>query len=234
MKWRAYNRKRRRPDRWEVITRNDDFTDRKTDIPYLLRTHRPAVIGTQESKRTDYRAVVDTRRYAVTQDMSNAARAGVAIITDRQQAATATNMQHRALVSARGLLPRGVTSTTAWLAHRPVVLASTHRPPQRNMSSWPAFDRALRRWIRAQPHPVILMLDSNVQGRRRRKRRELKRLAKSYRMRVRGVGLDAVMINGDLRFASAARAYRRLRSDHRPVGALVRWKPRRLETGVVR
>lgn len=225
VKPKVYNRKRHRVDRWEVITRNDDFTDRKTDVPYLLRTHRPAIVGTQESKFTDYRKELRDERYHIAQDTSTPARQGVAVIIDTEQVGPVpAPTLHRVLIEAKGLLPRGVTWTHTQLDGRSVVVASAHRPPQRNSDDWPAFDRALTGWIRDQSIPVILCMDSNVPGNKRRKKRELKALARRYNMRARGAGLDAVFINRDLRFASAARAYRKLRSDHRPVGSLLRWK----------
>lgn len=220
-----YARRARLPRVYEAITRNDDFTDRRTDVRRLAgKRARPLAIFIQEGKRTDYRREVPAG-YGVAQVRRTAATAGVAVIYDRRQVQAVGKVRHRVLARGRGLLPRGVTWVPVKLDGVWVTLASTHRPPQRNRADWPEFDRNLRRWLRRRGNPVVLGMDTNVPGRPRRKRRELKRLARSYGMRVRGRSLDAVFINGRLRFVGrAAKRYRRMRSDHHPVGALFRVK----------
>lgn len=227
-----YFRKASRPAVFEVITRNDDFTDRKTDVPAILRARRPLGMLVQEGKNTDYRALLG-ERYLVVQDMSTPATAGVAVIVDKHQIERSGTSGHVPLVSAKGLLPRGVTWVQVMVDGERIVLASAHRPPQRNSRDWPAFDRALRKWKAGIALPIVLGMDTNVPGKPARKRREMKRLAASYGMRYRGRKLDAVFVRRTRRgqkqprlvFAHlVARLYARMRSDHHPIGALFRVK----------
>lgn len=215
-----------------VVTLNDDFTDRLSDVPAVLKTVEPFAILLQEGKRTRYRDVLrrlrrrirrtrstaddDLGRYRQRQVQRTAGTRGLAIVWDADRAPVISGPHHQVLTDAKGakMEPRGVT----WIVvlhpdWGPVILATTHRPPWRYRRLWPEYDRNLEHWLDAQTHPVILGLDANT--------RRLNTLAARLGMKVAGKGIDAVMVRG---FGiHSARSLLRRFSDHRPVRATV-WR----------
>lgn len=236
MPWRAaWWLLRRRPAVLEGVTINDDFTDRSSDVPAILRARRPAWIGIQEGKREDYGDLLADARYAAVQRASDAATRGVAIVLDQTQVRPIgrhvddprrRGHGYRQLTSpGGGILARGVVWQDVRLvgsgAARVVRLASTHRHPRRARGRWPEFDAALAAWLLASPLPVWLAGDFNAP-------------VSSLRLpgtttRRRGSGIDGHLVTGPLRFADRrARRLKKRSSDHAGVAALVR-VPRRPE-----
>lgn len=220
-----------RPGVLEGVTINDDFTDRTSDAPAILRARRPAWVGIQEGKREDYADLLEDARYGVEQRMTTAATRGVALVYDRQQVrtvGTAVDQPRRIgrgyqqlTPAGHGILARGVVWQDVCVRgplgrRRRVRIASTHRHPKRARAMWPDFDDALRDWIRKSPIPVWLVLDANASV-------DQVELHGIFQERRLWRGIDGHIITGPLRFA--LRPARRLRwrtSDHRGVAALVR------------
>ncbi|WP_418061799.1 endonuclease/exonuclease/phosphatase family protein [Pimelobacter simplex] len=226
---------RRRLAVLEGVTINDDFTDRSSDVPAILRARRPAWIGIQEGKRDDYADLVQDARYASVQRTTSAATRGVAIVLDRTQVRPVgrhvddpcrRGHGYRQLTPpGGGIMARGVVWQDVRLVGsgtgRLVRLASVHRHPRRARDRWTEFDAALAAWLLASPLPVWLAGDFNAP-------------VGSLRLpgtttRRRGIGIDGHVVTVPLRFAG--RRNRRLKkrsSDHAGVAALVR-VPRRPE-----
>ncbi|WP_418061722.1 hypothetical protein [Pimelobacter simplex] len=220
----------------EGVTINDDFTDRTSDVPAILRARRPAWVGIQEGKREDYADLLEDARYGVEQRMTTAATRGVALVYDRDQVrtvGTAVDQPRRVgrgyqqlTPAGHGILARGVVWQDVCVRgplgrRRRVRIASTHRHPKRASAMWPEFDDALATWLAASPIPVWLDLDANA---------PLDRidLSAAHAFHVRNArrlwrGIDGHIITGPLRFAlRPAKRLRRRTSDHRGVAALVR------------
>ena len=226
-----------------VVTLNDDYTSRRTDVRRAFRHRaravakrlgrrlprrrvrnlRPLALLVQEAKNTPLGAILPPGSYGVAHDRSSAARAGVAVVWDVDQASAVGDQHHRVLCEPRGaaMLPRGVTWQTLRVDGEPIVFASTHRPPERYDWLWPEFDRNLRAWVAEQRHPVVLGIDTNVKGWGWQKPGRRRRLARSMGMRQRGRGIDAVFVTPPLR-VSRPRWLPRWTSDHRGVEVRVR------------
>lgn len=214
----------------EGVTLNDRYTDRATDVPATLTARRPAWVGIQEGKNTDYADLLESERYAVEQRLRSEATAGVAIVYDRTQLEAIGNAldnphrlgrgyqqltgpQHGIL--ARGVIWQDVCVKKGGIARRQrqVRIASTHRHPERAAEAWPEYDRELDQWIAASPIPVWLTLDGNTR----------RPGTIHVRGRRRFIGIDGHIITGALRFvAQRLRRLKRRTSDHRGVAALVR------------
>lgn len=217
---RTHSASLRLPGVHEVITVNDDFTDALSDVRYLLRTREPLALGTQESKRTDYREQLDDR-WGVRQRMTDDSTAGVAVVWDRQRAKVAGPNRNRVGLLGHGyrelvvphhgedMLARGIVWQDLELRDGGGLfrIASTHRPPQRHRHLWSPFDDALEAWLERSLVPVVLCTDANQPGG-----------PNVSDWRWRGIGIDG--FTTDLRIPSVLELDRR-NSDHRPVsGAL--------------
>lgn len=221
----------------EALSVNDDFTDRTTDLPALLKARRPAFLGAQETKRTQVNPRVRHAlgwQYGVRQDRRDEGAAGVAVAWDRVIARPLGRAVDdpeelgggwlELLPAGDGLLARGVVwqdliVRRGWTATTRIRLASTHRPPRRNANQWPAYDTALARWADDSPLPVLLLMDSNEPG-------GPAVLSRLTGMTWRGVGIDGALhdphltpVTSALRHASALP---RRQSDHRAVSILIR------------
>lgn len=221
----------------EALTVNDDFTDRLTDLPALLKARRPAFLGAQETKRTK----VDERighalgsRYGVRQDRRDEGAAGVAIAWDRVIARPLGRAVDdpeelgggwlELLPAGDGLLARGVVwqdlrVRLGWVGNTRIRLASTHRPPRRNANQWPAYDTAFARWADDSPLPVLVLMDSNEPG-------GPAVLSLRTGMRWRGVGIDGALHDPHLTPRALALHHAvslpRRQSDHHAVSIPIR------------
>lgn len=214
-----------------IITCNDDFTDRLTNVPGLIRRHRPLAILVQEAKNTDLHKATRRLGYGVRQQLRSDARAGSAVLWSLRHARAVGTAVDDPTRLGHGLLaiayPRGRKMLTRYMAwqdveigrpgsRRYVRLASYHRPPPRYRDLWRESDARLAEWAAASLIPVILGTDANTP--------EFRALAKRLGFRAaRGVGIDCVMIRGRVRFTGGpARALARRTSDHTPVMVKVR------------
>lgn len=196
----------------KVVTLNDLYTDRLSDVPAVLNTTRPFALLVQEGKNTRYRRVLKRMRrawkkansegrgkklapppsyYRQVQITKSDAQAGLAIIWNAEKAPRLSGPHYRELVQPHGaeMLPRGilwvVVDHPQW---GPTVLATSHRPPFRYRFLWPAYDRALGDWVRARRQAVILLgMDTNTHD-----LRGMTRVGLS----VAGKGIDAVLGRG--------------------------------------
>lgn len=209
----------------EALSVNDDFTDRKTDLPALLKARRPAFLGAQETKLTKVNPRVRHAlgwQYGVRQDRRHDGAAGVAVAWDRVIARGIGRAVDdpeelgggwlELLYAGDGLLARGVVwqdliVRVGWTAQARVRLASTHRPPRRDKHLWSTYDTALARWANDSPLAVLLLMDSNEPG-------GPAVLSRLTGMRWRGVGIDGALT--DLTTGPATALPRR-QSDHRAV-----------------
>lgn len=155
---------------------NDDFTDHLTDIRHLCLTLEPLLWAAQESKQTNYRALLG-ERWGVRQRQSNEATQGVAVGWDRRRARAIGDavdnphdLGHGWLPMAEGgsTLIRGVVWQDLYIPGARWVKrlreASVHRHPLRDKAQWPEFDHNLTAWIKASPIPVKVDMDSNEEG----------------------------------------------------------------------
>lgn len=234
--WHHLPRTLKAPGIVEALTVNDDFTDRRTDLPALLKYRRPAFLGAQETKRTK----VDQRvthalgsRYGVRQDRRNEGAAGVAVAWDRVVARALGHSDDpeelgggwlELLPAGDGLLARGVVwqdlrVRLGWVGNTRIRLASSHRPPRRNANQWPSYDDGLARWADDSPLPVLLLMDSNEPG-------GPAVLSRLTGMRWRGVGIDGALHDPHLEPRSAALRHAvslpRRHSDHHAVSIPIR------------
>lgn len=204
----------------EVISVNDDFTDRWTDVPALARDRDPLAIGAQESKETDYRKRLG-KQWGVRQRMDDDATSGVAVIWNRSRAHSIGITRDRPEHIGHGwqvlveplpgddMLARGIVwqdlAIKGWPAR--VRIASTHRPPQRHRHLWDTFDDRLEAWLETSPIPVVVCMDANEAG------------GPNVDRRWRGIGIDGFLT--DLTIPSVYELAP-ARSDHRPVSGAVR------------
>lgn len=220
---------RRRPYAAEGLSVNDDFTDRVTDVPTLLERRRPLFVGVQEGKRTDYARAVTHRvgwPYALRQDLTSDARAGVAVLWDVTRArAIGTGVDDpdrlgggwlELTPAGSGLLARGVAWQDVAVRLGPLGLfrrarvrvAAAHRPPQRDRHLWPLFDARLAAWCKDSPHRVVVFMDCNEAG-------GPDQLVKASGLSWYGVHFDGALT--DLTVPGPAVALDRGSSDHKPV-----------------
>lgn len=225
---RAHTSQLRRTGFHEVITVNDDFTDDLSDVRYLARTRRPAVIDAQESKRTDYRQVLDLS-WGVRQRLTDDSTAGVATIWDRKILDAIGESRDRVGQIGYGYLPlvephHGEDMLTRGIVWQDLEVlatgfrfrsASTHRPPQRHDHLWPIFDDHLEAWLDASPLPVLVGTDNNQPGGPN---------VDDNLARWKGIGIDGFL--GDIQVTSVYELDQR-NSDHRPVSGAARLKARR-------
>jgi hypothetical protein len=171
---------------FQAVSLNDDWGNYASDVPTVVGEVRPLAMGVQEGWRRVYAKTIrhadpkHPRRWRVKQRRESKATAGVAVIWDRRRLTTvghARNPRRRgsgwqAIGKGADTRVRGVV----WrdLEFKPGVergglprrfrLASVHRPPMRNRSSWGAFDARLGLWLKRSPLPVLLLMDSNEHG----------------------------------------------------------------------
>ena len=213
--------------RFTCVQLNADFTDRRTDLPYVIErrgnkrrrlAERPWVVFGQETVREDWSRLAPAG-WATAQDMSTEATRGVAVTWDTAHVEAVGDWRCVLLLPERpGVIMRGrwIIAQDVRIGGQVVTLASTHRPPERYAHLWPEFDRALAAWVRRQQHPVILGIDTNVPGLRALKPGRRRRLARSLGMRQAGYGIDAVMVTPPLR-VKPVRWLPKRTSDHRGV-----------------
>lgn len=235
----AARRERRTAHEWqlrragfhEVITVNDDFTDELTDVRYLARTRRPLIMDVQESKRTDYRKILDDGPdgWGVRQRLADDSTAGVATIWDRQLVTAIGDTRDQASRLGFGYAPLVVPHNGEDMLTRGIVWqdlklaatgfrfrsASTHRPPLRHRHLWPVFDDHLEAWLEDSPLPTLVGTDNNQPGG--------PNVPDDWRWK--GIGIDGFF--GDIVVSSVYELDRR-NSDHRPVSGAARLKPVRV------
>lgn len=99
----------------------------------------------------------------------------------------------------------------------PLVFGSAHRP-LRATGDQPEFDAALARFLRACAFPAVIAMDANA----RTWPPTGHAAAAAAGWRWVGVGIDGFIVSPGLRVGEAFR-FPATRSDHRPVGVVVRW-----------
>lgn len=210
----------------EVITCNDDYTDRWTDVPALARNRDAVAIGAQESKGIDYRKRLG-QQFGVRQRMDNDATAGVAVVWNRSLASAIGSATDRPGQLGSGWLPlvvprRGddmLTRGVAWqdltlrAYYSPVRVASAHRPKKTLDHLWTQFDDQLEALVDASPIPVIVCMDANESG------------GPNIDGRWAGIGIDGFLVRG--LWVPSTYELAKARSDHRPLSAAVRLRPTR-------
>jgi hypothetical protein len=161
------------------VTLNDDWGNLASDVPGVVKTVEPLVMGVQEGFRVDYHKTVP-KRWRVRQVEDNDSTAGVAVIWDTKYLKRLGRggnpfrkgrgwkaMGQGADTRVRGVVWRDLEFRKhADRAGLPAQfrLASIHRDPKRDKADWPAEDAAVALWLRHSPLPVVLFMDSNEDG----------------------------------------------------------------------
>lgn len=205
-----------------VLTTNVDWALRparvKADLAQL--TQQSDVLLVQEAKNVRLTRLVDTAQWGVIQNVSSKDRAGSAILYRKSRARV---LQHGQTVGVR---PHGVKMLTRWITWADLRVdgqyafraVSAHRPPARYKGLWPLFDANVRTFVARSPRPVILGADWNAPA--HSDPAGLSRLG----LRMRGAGIDGVMIDRRLDTSAARRQVKGF-SDHRAVAVTVNAKP---------
>lgn len=110
------------------------------------------------------------------------------------------------------MLPRYINYRLLDFNGTTVLVISTHRPPKRFSRLWSLFDRALIRFIKSVPFPVIVGMDSNT--------RTHALFARLSGMTWRGIGIDGFWISRSLVdniVKGSLKAHPKSKSDHHPV-----------------
>lgn len=221
----------------DVITLNDDWENKKSDLAATLTARRPMAVLIQEGKNNVYtrllrrfvaklkkraKPVTWPAHYKVAQITTNKGTAGVAVVWDSTKFHKNSGPHHEVLCEPHGkkIEPRGVTWIRGYPiaadgSHGPVmILASAHRPPLRFKALWAEFDANLKKWVHSRQVPVVFGMDTNTHG--------FKALGKKYGVHVAGHRIDAVFASAPLTLGAVTVLAKRT-SDHRAVKVPVRW-----------
>lgn len=222
----------RRPRLVEGLTVNDDFTDRVTDIPDLIKRRSPAFIGIQEGKRHNYGEVLQRRigwPYDVRQELATDGTAGVAVVWDVQRCrpiGVGINEPDEIgggwlelTPAGSGLTARGVgwqdldvrVGALGSRSKLDLRVGSGHRPPQRDRHLWPLFDERMAMFCKDSPIPVLIFMDCNEAG----GPTALLEKLEGTGIRWYGEHFDGALTN--LRVPGGAVALDRGSSDHKPI-----------------
>ncbi|MBL8950820.1 MAG: hypothetical protein JNK82_08595 [Myxococcaceae bacterium] len=147
-----------------IVTFNDDFTDKKTDLPKI----HGGVVMVQEAKRVNVRGVVDPDEYRVFQNRQSDAHAGSALYWRRDRFKTLDTGQ-KLLAKADGnddMLDRHVSWSDVQVrgTNVKVRMASAHRPPGDEPDEKAEFDQNLKAFAqkcRRDGIPVVIGMDAN-------------------------------------------------------------------------
>lgn len=149
-----------------VVTTNDDFRDRATNVGDLIAEGHLVVLA-QEVKNTRLGDVLPSWAGFHQRDERTGMN-GTAVVWDGREFESHDR--------GNDLLCPGVPGKmeARWVAwvdlERDGILrryASAHRPPRRDglaAARWPMFDDALRDFIRRSPYPVVIGMDANERG----------------------------------------------------------------------
>ena len=144
-----------------IATVNDDFTDRKTNIPLVTRF--ADIILTQENKHDNVHTLVPAG-WSVHQVRRNASTRGSAVAWRTNKPFRKASVDQKLAVRGRGILPRYMTIAHGRIGLAPVTFIATHRPPRRHKRLWRNYDLALSaycRFLRFRGRFVIVGLDAN-------------------------------------------------------------------------
>ncbi|MFN7133234.1 MAG: endonuclease/exonuclease/phosphatase family protein [Myxococcales bacterium] len=140
-----------------VATVNDDFTDRKTNLPKV----KASVMLVQEAKNTNVRRAMSDK-WGVHQNVKADDKAGTAVVWDRKK----VDAKERGYTLA--VKPNGAKMLNRWVNWTDVVvdgvkvrMMSVHRPPPRYKHLWPRFDAQLAAFVRSYKGPIVVGLDAN-------------------------------------------------------------------------
>ncbi len=197
-----------------VATVNDDFTDRKTNLPRI----RAGVMLVQEAKNTNIRRELGSHR-GVHQDTRRDDRAGSAVVWNKKRV-DVTDRGYSLAVEPRGagMLRRWMSWTDMKVDGATVRMISVHRPPKRFSHLWPQFDANLARFVKQTKGPVVIGLDANE--------RNPRALAKATGLKwVAPQGsIDGFLVSPGVKIEKVWRLPKGS-SDHHPVLARIRLPP---------
>lgn len=213
--------------RYRFFTYNIDWAKSNGNETESLKSIKDEadVIFVQEAKHLQVKAALG-RAFFVHQNTRNQAKQGVAIawsprLTIRRWKPAPGKSENPSRgrgyvlgVSNRGLrlLPRYINFRVLILNGHTVCLISTHRPPQRFRWLWTAFDKALIRFVKHMPFPVIVGMDSNEHTH--------KLFAEESGMVWHGVGIDGFWVSKRIEplvVKGSLKAHPKSHSDHHPV-----------------
>jgi len=190
-----------------VATINDDFTDRKTNVPDVKATIKLA----QEVKYTNLRKELAKDEWGVHQNRSSLDKAGSAVVWDRDRVrATDRGLRLGVTPQGREMMTRWITWTDVVIDGVKVRVASAHRPPPRYKALWDDFDRNLAAFVKSTKVPLIIGMDSNTKDHRR--------LEQVTGLRWKGPSrdIDGFLVSPGIK-VDAIREGPKRNSDHEPV-----------------
>ncbi len=195
-----------------VATINDDFTDRKTNVPDVKAT----VKLVQEAKNTHLRKALKGDGFGVHQHRTDTAKKGSAVVWDKDRARSTDRG------FALGVTPQGRKMETRYITWSDVVIdgvkvrvASAHRPPARFKALWDDFDKNLARFVKSTRGPLIIGMDSNT-----RDHRKLERMT-GLRWEGKPRDIDGFLVSPGIKVDRLREGPKR-DSDHNPVIARFR------------
>lgn len=194
-----------------AATINDDYTDRRTNVPDVKAT----VKLVQEAKNTDLRQEL-SNDWGVHQNSRDPGKKGSAVVWDKDR----VRATDRGVVL--GVTPQGQKMMKRWISWTDVVIdgvkvrmASAHRPPRRFNELWPEFDRNLARFVKSTRLPLIIGMDSNT--------RDPSKMERITGLKWAGLrrDIDGFLVSPGIRVDQIREGPRRS-SDHNPVIARFR------------
>jgi endonuclease/exonuclease/phosphatase family metal-dependent hydrolase len=200
-----------------IFTYNIDWAksneDERASIRSVLTT--ADVILLQEAKHIDISSALN-QAWLVHQNIKRESKQGVAVAWRNASIKRHRSARHPVKGYVLGVMPLGVTMLPRYFnwrdldvpGHGTIRFVSTHRPPQRYRRLWPIFDRALGRFVKRSPHPVIVGMDSNE--------RDHSGLERLTGLAWHGVGIDGFLVSRGIR-VSHLRSHPRAKSDHHPI-----------------
>lgn len=200
------------------VAETKDFTAIKEQADIIL---------VQEAKHLNVRSALG-RGWQGHQNITNRAKQGVAVAWKlargiKRHHAVPDKKHHgrfaRSWGYVLGVLPNGHKIMARYINYRDLEVngttirfIATHRPPKRFKVLWPLFDRALARFVKASPHPVIIGMDSNTTD-----HKSFQRLSGLIWL---GIGIDGFYLSRvlhDKYVAGSLKAHPKVNSDHHPV-----------------
>lgn len=212
--------------RYRFFTYNIDFAKTNVQETQSLKSiaDQADVVCVQEAKHLSVARAMD-KHFNVHQNLSSTAKQGVAIAWRRgkvkSRIPTTAGRRIRTRISGYvlGVSNMGLRMLPRYINYRVfdfngtlVLVISTHRPPQRFRRLWGAFDRALIRFIKSFPIPVIVGMDSNQHTHAL--------FARLSGMVWRGIGIDGFWLSKSLVkhiVKGSLKSHPRANSDHHPV-----------------
>lgn len=212
--------------RFKFFTFNIDFNTSNKDESKSLRSieDEADVIFVQEAKHLQVTHALGVK-FRVHQNLRSQAKQGVALAWRKHKVLRywPTPGKRPIVKRIRGyilgvsnlglrMLPRYINFRLLVFNGKTICCISTHRPPQRFRRLWSLFDKALLRFVRHMPFPVIIGMDSNEHTHAA--------FAKESNLVWHGIGIDGFYISKSLEVhvvKGSLQSHPKVNSDHNPI-----------------